>query len=87
MRGANDTWASIEVPPGALVVNLGGAMERWTNDRWRSTLHLVSIPVRRRRSIAYFHNANWDANIDRIPSCLAPGSARVASRSPAARTS
>ena len=27
----------------------------------------------RRQSIAFFHNANWDARIECIPSCLAPG--------------
>ena len=27
----------------------------------------------RRQSIAFFHNANWDAVIECIPSCLAEG--------------
>ena len=29
----------------------------------------------RRQSIAFFHNANWGARIECIPSCLSPGEA------------
>ncbi len=66
-------WADVVPEPGALVVNLGDAMARWTNDRWRSTMHRVVVPERRRQSIAFFHNANWDARIDCLPTCLEPG--------------
>ena len=66
-------WAPVAVLPGSLVVNLGDAMARWTNDRWRSTLHRVVPGARRRQSIAFFHNANWDALIECIPTCLEPG--------------
>jgi isopenicillin N synthase-like dioxygenase len=62
-------WASLLPEPDALVVNLGDAMERWTNDRWRSTLHRVVPTEQRRQSIAFFHNANWDAVIDCLPTC------------------
>ena len=76
------TWAEADPVDGGLVVNLGDAMARWTNDRWRSTMHRVVLPAAtdaaasgdtRRQSIAFFHNANWDARIECIPSCLAPG--------------
>lgn len=79
VRSPDGTWLDVMPPAGALVVNLGDAMERWTNDRWRSTLHRVRIPTGRRQSIAFFHNANWDAWIECIPSCLDNGeSARYA---------
>ena len=74
-----DRWTAVPVVAGSLIVNLGDAMSRWTNDRWRSTLHRVVTPpasvaaTSRRQSIAFFHNANWDAVIDCIPSCLAEG--------------
>ena len=79
--GPDGRW--LDVPPLAdsFVVNLGDLMQRWTNDRWRSTLHRVVNPPldargrSRRQSIAFFHQPNWDAEIACIPSCLAPGEA------------
>lgn len=67
------TWHDVEAQPGTFVVNLGDAMARWTNDRWRSTMHRVVPPPARRQSIAFFHNANWDALIECLPTCLTPG--------------
>lgn len=75
--GADGAWHDVPVVDGAYVVNIGDALERWTNDRWRSTVHRVVVPPDRargdRQSIAFFHNANWDAVIECIPTCLAPG--------------
>ena len=80
----DDRWTAAPVVADSFVINLGDAMARWTNDRWRSTLHRVVTPstnpaaidmaaMSRRQSIAFFHNANWDAVIECIPSCLAAG--------------
>jgi isopenicillin N synthase-like dioxygenase len=60
---------------GALLINLGDLTARWTNDRWKSTLHRVMPPVekghlRRRRSVAFFHDGNADAVIETLPTCL-----------------
>ncbi len=74
-----DRWTAVPLVPDSLIINLGDAMARWTNDRWRSTLHRVVTPPTavaprsRRQSIAFFHNANWDAVIECIPSCLMAG--------------
>lgn len=61
-------WLDVDAPPGALVVNLGDLMQRWTNDRWRSTMHRVVVPAgraqRRRLTMPFFHNANWDARVE-----------------------
>ena len=73
VQAADGAWMDAVPVPGSLVVNLGDAMARWTNDRWRSTMHRVVVPERRRQSIAFFHNANWDASITCLPTCLAPG--------------
>jgi isopenicillin N synthase-like dioxygenase len=63
-------WVGVDAPAGGFVVNLGDAMARWTNDRWRSTMHRVVPAAGRRQSIAFFHNANWDAVIKCLPGCL-----------------
>lgn len=76
--GADGVWHDVMPVPGALLVNLGDLTARWTNDRWRSTLHRVRPPVvdgklQRRRSAAYFHDGNFDALIETLPSCIAAG--------------
>ncbi|CAN5433076.1 2-oxoglutarate and iron-dependent oxygenase domain-containing protein [soil metagenome] len=73
LEDVNGVWHDVDVVPGSFVVNLGDAMARWTNDRWRSTMHRVQVPASRRQSIAFFHNANWDAVIECLPSCLPSG--------------
>jgi isopenicillin N synthase-like dioxygenase len=73
-------WVGVESIPGAFVVNIGDLMAGWTNDRWRSTVHRVSDPpvaddgaVARRFSMPFFHNANWDARVSCLPSCIEAG--------------
>lgn len=63
-------WIDVDAPDGAMVVNLGDLMQRWTNDRWRSTMHRVVVPDGRhahdRLTMPFFHNANWDACVEAI---------------------
>lgn len=63
-------WVDVDAPDGALVINLGDLMQRWTNDRWRSTMHRVVVPpdggVAQRLTMPFFHNANWDAHVECI---------------------
>jgi isopenicillin N synthase-like dioxygenase len=42
---ADGTWIDVDHVAGGLVVNLGDLMQRWTNDRWRSTMHRVVTPT------------------------------------------
>ncbi|MCU1361387.1 MAG: isopenicillin synthase family oxygenase [Ilumatobacteraceae bacterium] len=76
---ASGQWTPVPARPDAIVVNLGDLLARWTNDRWRSTLHRVVVPPRdapgstRRQSIAFFHNANYHAVVQCLPTCLDPG--------------
>ncbi len=78
VRDRGGVWRDAPHVPGSFVINIGDLMARWTNDRWVSTLHRVANPPAgaggtRRQSIAFFHQPNWDAQIECIPSCLAPG--------------
>ncbi len=71
-------WIDVTPPPGAFVCNIGDLMQHWTNDRWTSTMHRVVNPPReaaasnRRLSIPFFHQPNYDALIECLPSCCGP---------------
>jgi isopenicillin N synthase-like dioxygenase len=71
-------WHDVVPDEGALLVNLGDAMSRWTNDQWLSTVHRVSPPIsegriQRRRSAALFLDGNYDAVIEPIPAFVVEG--------------
>lgn len=68
-------WHDVLPPEDGFIVNIGDLLAEWTNDRWRSTMHRVVPPSTesggpaRRRSIAWFQQPNWDAEIRCLPSC------------------
>jgi isopenicillin N synthase-like dioxygenase len=68
-------WVDVPSVEGTFIVNIGDLMARWTNDRWRSTLHGVVNPPEsrtvesRRQSLVFFHNPNYDALIECLPTC------------------
>lgn len=59
-------WREVEIVEGALIVNLGDLMARWSNDRWVSTLHRAVLHRERRQSIAFFHLPNWNCEVRSI---------------------
>ena len=75
VRMPDATWFDVKARPGELVVNIGDMMARWTNDRWKSTVHRVVNPphagptVGRRQSIGYFLHPNFDARVECLPTC------------------
>jgi isopenicillin N synthase-like dioxygenase len=73
-------WHDVSPLPEALLINFGDLMARWTNERWRSTLHRVKPPIvdgtiRRRRSAAFFFDGNHDAVIAALPGVVGEGRA------------
>ncbi|MDQ6698333.1 MAG: isopenicillin N synthase family oxygenase [Actinomycetota bacterium] len=71
----DDHWHDVPNPRGSFVCNIGDMLERWTNDRWTSTLHRVLPPAStadgpvRRRSLARFLDCEPDRIVSCIPSC------------------
>ena len=68
----NSVGAWIPVPPveGALFVNLGEQMARWTNDVFLATPHrVVNRTGRPRRSAAFFFHPDPGTVIDPLPAC------------------
>ena len=68
-------WVTVGYTGDSFVINLGDLMQRWTNERWVSTLHrVVNPPVdpgcpTRRQSMAFFHNINPDHLVEVIETC------------------
>lgn len=73
-------WVDVPLVEGGFAINIGDLMMQWTNDTWISTLHRVANPPfddtlrnTRRQSLVFFHQPNYDAVAECLPSCLAPG--------------
>jgi len=63
-----DGWIDVPPVPGTIVVNLGDAMQVWTNDNYRAAIHRVT-PRRDqpRYSTPYFYNPHTDAVLEPLP--------------------
>ena len=71
-------WKAVDVPEGALVINVGDMLDRLTNSKLRSTTHRVVNPKgaaakRARFSMPFFLHFRPDYVIDTLPSCVEPG--------------
>jgi isopenicillin N synthase-like dioxygenase len=75
VRDRTGQWHLAPPFPNAIVINTGDLMERWTNGRFRSTVHRVRqiVGERDRYSIALFVDPDSAVEVACIPSCLEPG--------------
>jgi len=63
-------WVDVAPRSGALIVNIGDMLERWTNGRLPSTLHRVANRSGKERySLAFFFEPNADCTIEPISTC------------------
>jgi isopenicillin N synthase-like dioxygenase len=70
-------WLPLEVPAGAVIVNVGDMLQRLTNHVFASTTHRVVNPSgpaseRARYSLPFFLHPNSEFLIDTLPSCVGP---------------
>jgi isopenicillin N synthase-like dioxygenase len=68
-------WLPVDVPDGALVINIGDMLQRLTNHRLPSTTHRVVNPPRERRhlprySMPFFLHFASDFEICTLPGCI-----------------
>ena len=75
VRTRSGDWINVRTRPEIFIVNIGDLLMRWTNDIWVSNLHRVFNPhpdvanSMCRISIVFFHQPNYDALIECIPTC------------------
>ncbi|KAF5460156.1 hypothetical protein F2P56_020043 [Juglans regia] len=67
-------WEDVLHLDGALIVNIGDMMERWTNCLFRSTLHRVMPAGKERYSAAFFLDPNQDCLVECLESCCSASS-------------
>jgi isopenicillin N synthase-like dioxygenase len=61
----SQSWIDATPIEGSLVVNVGDLLGRWSNDRFRSTLHrVINVSGHERYSIATFFDPTYEANVD-----------------------
>jgi len=73
IQTANGSWIAVPSPPGTLTINIGDLLARWTNNRWRATVHRVANPpagtaAAPRLSMAYFTGPHPKTLVECVPS-------------------
>ena len=75
VRNKAGEWVDVPVVEGTFIINIGDLMQQWTNDTWSSTVHRVVNPEFGsaenidRLSIVFFHQPNYDAPVECLPTC------------------
>ena len=65
IRRRDGTWAAMPPVPGTLVVNIGDLLERWSNRRYRSTVHrVINASGRERLSLVLAYDPNFETLVD-----------------------
>lgn len=74
VMGADQQWIHAPPLPNSYIVNLGDMIARWTNDKYRSTLHrVVNVSGQERYSVPFFYSGRLDHEVSALPGCLDDG--------------
>jgi isopenicillin N synthase-like dioxygenase len=83
-RSADGEWAEVGHRPGALLVQAGTLLQRWSNGLLPPNVHRVRLPAPGahgrpdRLSLAWFHYPDPELVVEPAPSCVGTGGARYA---------
>ena len=71
VQATSGVWLRARPIPGTFVVNLGDLVARWTNDRYRSTMHRVlnNQAGRNRHSVVFFNEPAFSTVVECLPTC------------------
>ena len=65
IRRRDGGWMAMPPIPGTLVVNIGDLLERWSNHRYRSTVHrVINASGRERLSLVLAYDPNFETLVD-----------------------
>lgn len=65
VQSSEGAWIAVPPKDGALIVNVGHLMTRWTNGRLRSAIHrVINASGRERYSIPQFHHPDYHTVVD-----------------------
>ncbi|KWR70107.1 2OG-Fe(II) oxygenase [Arthrobacter sp. W1] len=71
VRNSEGEWISAPPVDGAFVINIGDLVQTMTNGRYSSTVHrVVNTSGKKRYSIPFFIDMDFNATIETVPSCV-----------------
>ena len=65
-------WFEAPMVPGAVVVNTGEFLKRWTNGRFLPTPHRVTVPKRDRYALTFHYSPSDETVADPLDTCVGP---------------
>jgi isopenicillin N synthase-like dioxygenase len=62
---SENVWVPAPVVDGSFIINLADFLMRWTNDRYKYTVHrVVNRTTQERYSISFFFSVNYDEMVE-----------------------